>query len=160
MDAAAQGTIIRKLARGLVALIALIHVTCAVAIAEDQAPGRWSGAGPAGQASSDTFSAQSSTLRMLGGLFFCVGIFGFGVHLFKRYGLSRSGATTRRLQVVERVALSPKCSLLLVQLDGREFLLTAGAEQSRLIVPPRAETGQFADDLENACGDLGVLNAQ
>ena len=160
MEALGKRTPRIRLACAVIALVAFLLVPSVVAGAEEQSSRAWSGGTTTPQVAPDSFSAQGSTLRMLGGLFFCIGIFGFGVHLFKRYGLPRAGVDKRRLHIIERVSLTAKSSLLLVKLDGREFLLTAGAEQSRLISLPREEVGVFTEDLDEACGDLGALNAQ
>jgi flagellar biogenesis protein FliO len=105
------------------------------------------------------FNAQSSVLRMVGGLFLCVGLFGFGIHLYKRYLLPRSLSSDRRLKVVERLQLTQKSSLLLVTLDGKEFLVSTGAEQSRLITPPKSGEEFFDESLSTACADVGEFNA-
>lgn len=96
---------------------------------------------------------------MVGGLFLCVGLFGFGIHLYKRYLLPRSLGSDRRLKVVERLQLTQKSSLLLVTLDGKEFLVSTGAEQSRLITPPKTGEEFFDESLSTACADVGEFNA-
>ena len=160
MEALGKQNLRTQLVRVVVTLVAFLLVPSMEVGAEEQASHTWSGVTSAPQVSADSFSARGSTLRMLGGLFFCIGIFGFGVHLFKRYGLPRAGVDKRRLHIIERVSLTAKSSLLLVRLDGRESLLTAGAEQSRLISLPKDDVAGFSEDLDEACDDLGALNAQ
>ena len=138
-------------------VVALTHV--APAFSEETSNRQWSATTPAGTADVPSFSAQSSVLRMVGGLFLCVGLFGFGIHLYKRYLLPRSLSSDRRLRIVERLQLTQKSALLLVTLDGKEFLLSTGAEQSRLITPPKSGEEFFDESLSTACADVGEFNA-
>lgn len=140
-------------------LVALV-MSSSFAVGEETNARSWSPVTTGTPTAVDEYSSQSSVVRMLGGLFLCIGVFGFGIHLYKRHVIPRTGADKRRLQVIERLPLSPKSALLLVRLDGREFLLTSGAEQSRLISLPREQDGVFAEALESACGEVGEFNAQ
>lgn len=108
----------------------------------------------------DQFDARNSVLRMIGGLFLCLGCFGGGLHMYKRFVVPRSKSDKRRLQIVERLPLSSKSSLLLVRLDGKEFMLSTGAEAARLISPPRSTEELFDESLITACDDVGEVNAQ
>ena len=89
-----------------------------------------------GLGTAEPFDMTSSFFRMVGGLLFCIGVFGAGIHVVKRYGGGAMTGTKRRLQVVERVPLSAKTSLVLVRLDGKELLLTAGPDRTSLIHAP------------------------
>ena len=71
----------------------------------------------------EPFNVTGSLIRMLDGLFLCVGLFGAAIHVYKRYVLKGRVGTGRRLSVVERVPVSSKGSLLLLSLDGREFVV-------------------------------------
>ena len=149
-----------------VALFVAVCATMVVAIArvssasaEDTATRQWTQSTARGTPDVPSFNAQSSVLRMVGGLFLCVGLFGFGIHLYKRYLLPRSLSSDRRLRVVERLQLTQKSSLLLVTLDGKEFLVSTGAEQSRLITPPKSGEEYFDESLSSACADVGEFNA-
>jgi flagellar biogenesis protein FliO len=85
-------------------------------------------------AGSEQFDMESSLLRMVGGLLFCLGLFAGGVQLYRRFCLGVSGgATQRRLRIIERVPLTQKGSLLLVALDGREFVLATGPDATSLV---------------------------
>jgi flagellar biogenesis protein FliO len=105
------------------------------------------------------FNAQSSVLRMVGGLFLCLGMFGCGIHVYRRYVLPRTGSTQRRLQLVERLQLSQKSALVLVKLDGKEFIMSTGAESSRLVPLTSANEELFDEALNGACQDVGEYNA-
>jgi flagellar biogenesis protein FliO len=97
---------------------------------------------------------------MIGGLFLCFGLFGAGVHLYRRYVIPRATSDKRRLQIIERLPLTSKSSLLLVKLDGKEFMLSTGSEATRLIAPPRQSDELFDETLNSACDEVGELNAQ
>lgn len=106
----------------------------------------------------DSFNAQSSALRMVGGLFLCLGLLGAGVHIYKRYVLPRSLSSQRRMQVVERLQISPKSSLVLVKLDGKEFVMTTGSESTRVVPLQSRREEVFEDTLSSACSDVGEYN--
>ncbi len=140
--------------------MALSVVTpCRVATAEDAQPRGWSA--PAAQPGPgvDSFNAQSSALRMVGGLFLCLGLLGAGVHVYKRYVVPRSSASQRRMQVVERLQLSPKSALLLVTLDGKEFVMATGSESTRFVPLQSRNEALFEETLSSACNDQGEYNA-
>jgi flagellar biogenesis protein FliO len=95
---------------------------------------------------------------MVGGLFLCLGLLGAGVHVYKRYVLPRSLSSQRRLQVVERLQISPKSALVLVKLDGKEFVMTTGSESTRLVPLQSRSEELFEDTLSSACNDVGEYN--
>jgi len=131
-----------------------------VEVRADDPQGRaWSA--PAVQASPtvDSFNAQSSVLRMVGGLLLCFGVLGFGVHAYKKYVLPRSLSSQRRLQVVERLQLSQKNALVLVKLDGKEFLMATGSDSSRLVPISSRANELFEETLSSACDEVGEYNA-
>jgi flagellar biogenesis protein FliO len=125
---------------------------------DDTQPRAWSAAASQSGPSVDSFSAQSSALRMVGGLLFCLGILGAGVHVYKRYVLPRSLSSQRRMQVVERLQLSPKSALVLVKLDGKEFVMTTGSENTRLVPLQSRNDDLFEETLSSVCGDVGEYN--
>lgn len=130
------------------------------ACASDEAASGWSKPSASDKAVQESpFNAQSSALRMIGGLFLCLGLFGCGVHIYRRYVLPRAGATQRRLQLVERLQISQKSALVLVKLDGKEFIMSTGAESSRLVPLASATDEMFDEALNGACQDVGEYNA-
>jgi flagellar biogenesis protein FliO len=135
-----------------------VVVPSSQASAEEAQPRMWSAPGAAPSSGVEPFNTQSSVLRMVGGLFLCFGVLGFGLHVYKRYVLPRSFSTQRRLQVVERLQISQKSALVLVTLDGQEFLMTTGAESSRLISPPLKTEEIFEKALSSACNEVGEYN--
>jgi flagellar biogenesis protein FliO len=91
-------------------------------------------------------SASSSVIRMIGGLFLCLGVFAAVVRLLRRNALASKGH--RRLQVREKVALSAKASLQLVAVDNREFLVSSTADHISIVPLHSITTELFADSLE------------
>ena len=144
----------------LVSCSAWMYVT--VAYADDQAQKTipWNASTPASPVEVEQFDAKNSALRMIGGLFLCFGLLGGGVHIYRRYVLPRAMSDKRRLQIVERLPLSAKSSLLLVKLDGKEFMLSTGPEAARLIAPPRQSEELFDETLNIACDEVGEFNEQ
>ncbi len=126
--------------------------------ADDSEPRAWSAPDSQKGPSVDSFNAQSSALRMAGGLFLCLGLLGAGVHVYKRYVLPRSLSSQRRMQVVERLQISPKSALVLVKLDGKEFVMTTGSESTRLVPLQSRSEELFEDTLSSACNDVGEYN--
>jgi flagellar biogenesis protein FliO len=96
---------------------------------------------------------------MVGGLLLCFGVLGFGVHAYKKYVLPRSLSSQRRLQVVERLQLSQKNALVLVKLDGKEFLMATGSDSSRLVPLSSHAKDLFEETLSSACDEVGEYNA-
>lgn len=140
-------------------VVALWIVACpAISRAEEGSSQSWSSTAPQGLPHADAFSAQSSVLRMVGGLFLCFGVLGFGIHVYKRHVLPRTLSSARRLQVIERIPLSQKSALVLVKLDGKEFLMSTGAESSRLVPLSQRQEDLFDETLANACNDVGEYN--
>jgi flagellar biogenesis protein FliO len=129
---------------------------CSAVAAEEGPPRSWTTS--SADAGAESFSAQSSVLRMVGGLFLCFGMLGFGVHLYKRFVLPRALSAQRRMQVVERIQLSQKSSLVLVKLDGKEFLMATGPEASRLISLSDKRQELFEDTLSSAYSEVGEYN--
>ena len=90
----------------------------------------------------DAFSA----LRTLGGLLTVLGLLAGGLWVVRRFNLSLpagNGRPQRRLEVVERLGLDPRRSVILLRCDDREHLVLLGPEGPLLIdgkvraAPPR-----------------------
>lgn len=75
-------------------------------------------------------SSEISGLRVLQGLFLTLGVFFVGVWGYQklnRHALPKSGS--RRMKLVERVAVGPKTALVLAEIDGRSVLMSVGSER-------------------------------
>ena len=116
-------------------------------------------AGSPGIALSEPFDMTSSMNRMLGGFLFCLGLFGAGIHFYKRYFMQAGSRTERRLKIVERLPVSTKNSLLLVELDGREFLLATGPDSPKMLVSNSKRDFSFDDTLLDASMAGDEINA-
>ena len=99
--------------------------------------------------------AFSDYLRFLFALLFVLGLIGGFALLAKRFGLGNQGPTprrggTKRLAIVETIALDAKRRLVLVRRDDTEHLLLLGLASDQVvetgIVPqPVPAVAQFAD---------------
>lgn len=110
-------------------------------------------------ASSDSSSVTASCLRMVGALFFCLGVFAGGIHLYRRFATKGGGGSKRRLVVRERLALSSKSSLTLVSLDGKEFVVASGSEHVTLIPTNAITANSFSEALTEETELEEVFNA-
>jgi flagellar biogenesis protein FliO len=110
-------------------------------------------------AAADSGSVTASCLRMIGALFFCLGVFAGGVHLYRKFGNKVGSSSKRRMVVRERLALSSKSALVLVSLDGKEFVVASGSEHVTL-VPTNAITAvSFSESLDDETRREEVFNA-
>lgn len=79
-----------------------------------------------------------SLLRVALSLLFVVGLIGISALLLRKVAQLQGWSTAktgvpRRLQVVERLALSPRQALLLVRRDDKEHLLLIGGNDGLLV---------------------------
>lgn len=100
-----------------------------------------------------------SCVRMVGGLFLCLGLFALGVHVFRRYAAKHGTGTKRRLVIRERLPISPKASLLVVALDGKEFLVSTGSDRVTFASTHNLATNDFSVSLSEACAESEAFNA-
>ena len=80
----------------------------------------------------DSFSA----LRTIGGLLTVLGVLAGALWAVRRFNLTLPGAhrrSARRLEVVERLGLDPRRSVVLLRCDDREHLVILGPEGPLLI---------------------------
>ena len=120
----------------------------------------------------DSFSA----LRTIGGLLTVLGILAGALWAVRRFNLTlpgTNGQSARRLQIVERLGLDPRRSVVLLRCDDREHLVILGPEGPLLVDnrmgPPRPQPemlddlprigaislrGSFAGLVERACQPL------
>ena len=67
--------------------------------------------------------------RMLQGLAAALAVLFIGVYFVKRKERTRGVSSSRRLQVLERLALTPKHAMVLIECDGQPFLVGCGQER-------------------------------
>ncbi|MDC0358692.1 flagellar biosynthetic protein FliO [Oligoflexia bacterium] len=80
---------------------------------------------------SDTSQPQfkGSGFRMLQGLAICVGVFLVGVYFIKRFGKQKNYYPDKHLNILERMPLTQKTALLLVEVNGENVLLSVGSDR-------------------------------
>ena len=84
---------------------------------------------------------SGAIVMMLQGLAFCVGIFLIGSWIFKRYAPRRfvASASGRRMKIVERLAVTSRSSIALIEVDGREVLVSLGSESTQMLSLPNKD---------------------
>ena len=110
-------------------------------------------------ATTDSASVTASCLRMVGALFFCLGVFAGGIHLYRRVATKAGVVSKRRMVVRERLAISSKSSLVLVSLDGKEFVVASGAENVTLVPTNVITSNSFSESLKEEAEREEVFNA-
>lgn len=70
----------------------------------------------------DEQEGESVATRLVQGLGFSLGLFFIGCYCLKRWGGNHLNRHERKLKIVERLSLSPKHSLILVECGGRSIL--------------------------------------
>ncbi|MCB0337285.1 MAG: FliO/MopB family protein, partial [Bdellovibrionales bacterium] len=86
----------------------------------------------------------SLALKMGKGLVLCVGVLLIGLSIAKRMRPDRFTQESR-VRIRERVALTPKVSLLIVEIDGKEQLLTVGSDQVS-VLPSHTKFSRMIED--------------
>jgi len=99
-----------------------------------------------------------SFVRMFGALFFCLGLFAAGIQVYRKYIAKQGGSIRRRLIILERVALTQKASLMVVSLDGKEFLVASGSEKVTMLPAQALSTPVFTESLHEACEEVGAYD--
>ncbi len=136
---------------------ACLLVTMAAAVAE-QVGSAGLGAAGAPVASGTGASMFSSTVTMLGGLCFCLGIFAVAVRFLRRLPVGGGPARRRRIEVREKMALSPKASVFLVAVDNREYLIAQGSDSVSVTPTHSMTTPLFTESLDEVCAEVGELH--
>ncbi len=76
---------------------------------------------------------KSSGYKMLQGLGVCVGLFLVLAHFLRKYGTGRGVGVRNRMQIIEKCSLAYKTSLMMVLIDGVEYVVAVGSERVTLI---------------------------
>ena len=87
-----------------------------------------------GQASSSVAHARdteggSLALRMFQGLAICLIALSVGVWLYKKTAGKNAPTRSGRIQLIDRIAISPRSALVLARVDGKEVFLSVGFER-------------------------------
>jgi len=73
-------------------------------------------------------NAGSTFLTMAQGLAVCLAVLAGGVYAYRRIHPQAAITTKRRMRVRERLPLTSKAQLLLVEIDGREVVVAVGSD--------------------------------
>jgi hypothetical protein len=73
--------------------------------------------------------------------------------------MQSGGKIERRLKILERLPISTKNALLLVELDGRELLLATGPDSPKLLAAHSKRELSFDDTLLDAAAIGDEFNA-
>ncbi len=143
----------------IIALSAVVLLSsCIVAVAEQTSSDAVSGATSVVIADGG-INMFSSTVTMLGGLLFCLGIFAVAVRFMKRFSGGRGPTRRRRIEVREKLALSSKASVFLIAVDNREYLIAQGSDSVSVTPTNSITTPLFAESLDEVCAEVGELHA-
>ena len=70
---------------------------------------------------------------MAKGLLLVLGVFFIGVYFFKRFNGVTATGQKRRMRVLERIPISSKAALVLVEVGGQEVLVSVGSDRVSVI---------------------------
>lgn len=82
--------------------------------------------------------------RLFSGLLICLGVFCCGIYLAKRRGLIKHTGE-RRVSILERIPLTARTSLVLLEKDGKEILLSVGSEQVSYLLNSENDQNQVVE---------------
>ena len=86
------------------------------------------------QADAQDSTAPNPGVTLVKGLGLVLGTLFLGLGIYRRYFTKYSGiGSSPRMRIKERLALNGKSTLVLVEIDGRELLISTGAESTRLV---------------------------
>jgi flagellar biogenesis protein FliO len=95
-------------------------------------------------------SSKSSLMLLFQGLAFCLGVFFIGLHIYKKYFLKNAITASRSMQIIERLNLGNKSSLVLVEIENKKVLVALGADKILML-----ENNEYQQYL-NANSDLSI----
>ncbi len=71
---------------------------------------------------------ETSGVKMVKGLAFCVGVFMIGIAVTQRMRSRAPRACGSGMRIIERLPLTQKTALLLIEHDGKQIMLAVGSE--------------------------------
>lgn len=84
---------------------------------------------PAAEVPAVTAGTESPGLKVIQALALCIGVLLIGAWFFRRFWGSGVQYAGRRLKIREKLSISPRTSLVLVEMDGRPLVLALGSEK-------------------------------
>jgi len=100
-------------------------------------------------------SMVSSSLKMIGALFFCLGVFAIGIRLARRFGPTPKTFRKRRIEIREKLSLNSKSAIFLIAVDNREYLVTSGSEQTSMLPAHSVSAPMFSESLDEIYDESG-----
>jgi flagellar biogenesis protein FliO len=105
--------------------------------------------------------------RMFQGLALCLGVFFIGSWIARRFGGGAKMVGERRIKILERAALTQKSAICLVEVDGRQVLLSTGSDPVQVLMqsegasmtPTHQEEKGFDQSMEVLCAEELKLSA-
>jgi len=91
---------------------------------------------------SSSADEQSPFLRLGQGLAICLGVFFIGIYGYKKLYPGRVVGGKSRMKVIERLSLSSRSAVILVEVDGAEIVLGVGSEPPT-ILSKRSKSDEF-----------------
>jgi len=96
-----------------------------------------------------------SAMRMAQGLAACLALLAFGVVGYRRFHSGKGPIAQRRMRVAERLPISGKTALYIVEVDGFEYLTSVGSEQVHL-QPIAQHPDLKREEWDEVCGSVSV----
>ncbi len=89
---------------------------------------------------------SSNAVRMIAGLALCVGVFLIGAWLVRRTSGKVKPMNTRSMRVVERMPVTSKTSLMLIEVEGRRVMIAAGPDKVSFFAPESGMADTYSSD--------------
>lgn len=94
----------------------------------------------------DQSPTSASAVRMIAGLALCVGVLLIGAWLVRRASGRIKPSNTRNMRIIERMPVTPKTSLMLIEIDGRRVMIAAGPEKVSFFAPESGMADTYNSD--------------
>ena len=91
-------------------------------------------------------SVDKSGYSMVVGLGSCIAVLFGGLALAKKAGWVKVPTHNRSVQVLEKIALSSKSSLCVIEAEGKKYLIAVGSERVSLVSRLGKESNALEDD--------------
>lgn len=104
-------------------------------------------------------STGGMVLRMVEGLLLCGVLLSGFVYVMKRKGYVNAAPTSRQLRVIEKLQISGKSTLILVEREGKKLLLAVGSDRVSLVDSEDESSFIRLDQKELVCDDALELSA-
>jgi len=105
--------------------------------------------------STEEVSVGGAAVKMVTALGLVLGTLLIGLHIHRKVTGKSTPLRSRRLKLIERLPVSGKTALVLVELDGRPLVLSVGGDRVTALEP---QVSEFTD-VERLCRDESALAA-